>query len=133
MKSIVAAILISCIFSLGACNHTKPTNDIGTVRINNVPSEKVVLLSFVCKNEEVIMKLAYFDSQSKQLAAQYFFLNVMAEECVKFDNPSRFVIDEVVAEYKDYENDSIVVLKVKKEDTVGYVLVVKDKLVRGAI
>ena len=87
----------------------------------------------MCKNEETIMKLAYFDSQSKQLAAQYFFLNVMAEECVKFDNPSRFVIDEVVAEYKDFENDSIVVLKVKKENTVGYVLVVKDKLVRGAI
>ena len=78
MKSIVAA-LIFCIFSLGACNHTKPTNDIGTVRINNVPSEKIVLLSFMCKNEETIMKLAYFDSQSKQLAAQYFFLNLMAE------------------------------------------------------
>ena len=133
MKSIIAAILISCIFSLGACNHIKQTNDIGTVRVNSVPSEKVVLLSFMCKNEETIMKLAYFDSQSKQLAAQYFFLNVMAEECVKFDNPSRFVIDEVVAEYKDFENDSIVVLKVKKENTVGYVLVVKDKLVRGAI
>ena len=132
MKSIVAA-LIFCIFSLGACNHTKPTNDIGTVRVNSVPSEKVVLLSFVCKNEEVIMKLAYFDSQSKQLAAQYFFLNVMAEECVKFDNPSRFVIDEVVAEYKDFENDSIVVLKVKKEDKAGYVLVLKDNLVKGAI
>ena len=133
MKSIVAAALIFCIFSLGACNHTKPTNDIGTVRVNSVPSEKVVLLSFVCKHEEIIMKLAYFDSQSKQLAAQYFFLNLMAEECVKFDNPSKFVIDEVVAEYKDFENDSIVVLKVKKEDKAGYVLVLKDNLVRGAI
>ena len=132
MKSIVAA-LIFCIFSLGACNHTKPTNDIGTVRVNSVPSEKVVLLSFVCKHEEIIMKLAYFDSQSKQLAAQYFFLNLMAEECVKFDNPSKFVIDEVVAEYKDFENDSIVVLKVKKEDKTGYVLVLKDNLVKGAI
>lgn len=133
MKSIVAAALIFCIFSLGACNHTKPTNDIGTVRVNSVPSEKVVLLSFVCKHEEIIMKLAYFDSQSKQLAAQYFFLNLMAEECVKFDNPSKFVIDEVVAEYKDFENDSIVVLKVKKEDKAGYVLVLKDNLVKGAI
>ena len=132
MKSIVAA-LIFCIFSLGACNHTKPTNDIGTVRVNSVPSEKTVLLSFVCKHEEIIMKLAYFDSQSKQLAAQYFFLNLMAEECVKFDNPSKFVIDEVIAEYKDFENDSIVVLKVKKEDTVGYVLVLKDNLVKGVI
>ena len=133
MKSIVAAALIFCIFSLGACNHTKPTNDIGAVRVNSVPSEKVVLLSFVCKHEEIIMKLAYFDSQSKQLAAQYFFLNLMAEECVKFDNPSKFVIDEVVAEYKDFENDSIVVLKVKKEDKAGYVLVLKDNLVKGAI
>ena len=133
MKSIVAAALIFCIFSLGACNHTKPTNDIGTVRVNRVPSEKVVLLSFVCKHEEIIMKLAYFDSQSKQLAAQYFFLNLMAEECVKFDSPSKFVIDEVVAEYKDFENDSIVVLKVKKEDKAGYVLVLKDNLVKGAI
>ena len=132
MKSIAAA-LIFCIFSLGACNHTKPINDIGTVRVNSVPSEKVVLLSFVCKHEEIIMKLAYFDSQSKQLAAQYFFLNLMAEECVKFDNPSKFVIDEVVAEYKDFENDSIVVLKVKKEDKAGYVLVLKDNLVKGAI
>tara|TARA_R100000479_G_C6344594_1_gene186682 strand:- start:189 stop:587 length:399 start_codon:yes stop_codon:yes gene_type:complete len=132
MKSIVAA-LIFCIFSLGACNHTKPTNDTGTVRVNSVPSEKTVLLSFVCKHEEIIMKLAYFDSQSKQLAAQYFFLNLMAEECVKFDNPSKFVIDEVVTEYKDFENDSIVVLKVKKEDTVGYVLVLKDNLVKGVI
>ena len=75
MKSIVAAALIFCIFSLDACNHTKSSNDIGTVRVNSVPSEKVVFLSFVCKHEEIIMKLAYFDSQSKQLAAQYFFLN----------------------------------------------------------
>ena len=133
MKSIVAAALIFCIFSLGACNHTKSPNDIGTVRVNDVPSEKVVLLSFVCKHEEIIMKLAYFDSQSKHLAAQYFFLNIMAEECVKFDNPSKFIIDEVIAEYKDFENDSIVVLKVKKEDTAGYVLVLKDNLVKGAI
>lgn len=79
------------------------------------------------------MKLAYYDSMSKELAAQYFFMNIMARECVKFQDPVKFVVDEVLTEYTDYEDEDIVVLKVKKEAVTGYVLVLKNKLIQGAI
>ena len=79
------------------------------------------------------MKLAYYDSQSKLLAAQFFFMNIMAKECVKFEEPVKFVIDKVITEYTDYEDEDIVVLKVKNQAVTGYVLVIKNKLIEGTI
>tara|TARA_R100000700_G_scaffold6544_1_gene10173 strand:+ start:1002 stop:1400 length:399 start_codon:yes stop_codon:yes gene_type:complete len=129
------AALIFCIFlfSLAACKHIN--SDIGTIQSSSLeaPPEKIVLLSFLCRHEETIMKLAYYDSQSKSLAAQFFFMNVMAKECVKFEEPVKFVIDEVLTEYTDYEDEDIVVLKVKNQAVTGYVLVIKNKLIQGMI
>lgn len=135
------ATLFFCIFlfSLVACKHTN--SDIGTVHTKEtrpsvediLPPNALVLLSFLCRHEEIIMKLAYYDSMSKELAAQYFFTNLMARECVKFKDPVPFVVDEVLTEYTDYEDEDIVVLKVKKEAVTGYVLVIKNKLIQGAI
>ena len=129
------AALIFCIFvfSLAACKHTN--SDIGTIQSFSLeaPSEKIVLLSFLCRHEKTIMKLAYYDSQSKSLAAQFFFMNIMAKECVKFENPVKFVIDKVITEYTDYEDEDIVVLKVKNQAVTGYVLVIKNKLIQGTI
>jgi hypothetical protein len=129
------AVLIFCIFlfSLAACKHTN--SDIGTIQSSSLeaPSEKIVLLSFLCRHEKTIMKLAYYDSKSKSLAAQFFFMNIMAKECVKFEKPVKFVIDKVITEYTDYEDEAIVALKVKNQDVTGYVLVIKNKLIEGTI
>ena len=135
------ATLFFCIFlfSLTAGKHTN--SDIGTVQTketrpsvqDSLPPNAPVLLSLLCRHEEIIMKLAYYDSMSKELAAQYFFMNIMARECVKFQDPVKFVVDEVLTEYTDYEDEDIVVLKVKKEAVTGYVLVLKNKLIQGAI
>lgn len=127
------------LFFLSACNHTtidsSPNDNIGTVRTNEsvLPSEKEVLVSFVCRHEEIIMKLAYFDSQSKELAAEYFFISLMARECIKFERPSKFIIEDIITEYKDYENETVVILKIKKDNLTGYVLVIKNKLIQDSI
>ena len=129
------ATLFFCIFlfSLAACKHTN--SDIGTVQLSSLeaPSEKIVLLSFLCRHEKTIMKLAYYDIQSNSLAAQFFFMNIMAKECVKFEDPVKFVIDKVITEYTDYEDEDIVVLKVKNQAVTGYVLVIKNKLIQGTV
>ena len=135
------ATLFFCIFlfSLTACKHTN--SDIGTVQTketrpsvqDSLPPNAPVLLSFLCRHEEIIMKLAYYDSMSKELAAQYFFMNIMAKECVKFVEPVKFVIDKVITEYTDYEDEDIVVLKVKNQAVTGYVLVIKNKLIQGTV
>ena len=85
------ATLFFCIFlfSLTACKHTN--SEIGTVQTkearpsvqDSLPPNAPVLLSFLCRHEEIIMKLAYYDSMSKELAAQYFFMNIM-ERVVEF-------------------------------------------------
>lgn len=77
------------------------------------------------------MKLAHYDSQSKALASQYFNMLMMAKQCLLFQQPVEFEIEEVLAEYKDYDDDDVVILKVHspvKKEFKGYVLVIKNKL-----
>ena len=75
------------------------------------------------------MKLSQYDSTSIQLAAQYFFVATAAGECVRFDKPSLFKVEEILAEYKDYAGDEMLILKVSslsEHKFDGYVMVIKN-------
>ena len=75
------------------------------------------------------MKLAFYDSTSIQLAAQYFSILMAAQECVKFSNPQIFVIEEVLAEYKDTSKEDIMIVKARSDNHKnfeGYVLLIKN-------
>ena len=88
-----------------------------------------VLISFLCRHEKIIMKLSQYDSTSIQLAAQYFFVATAAGECVRFDKPSLFKVEEILAEYKDYAGDEMLILKVSslsEHKFDGYVMVIKN-------
>ena len=119
-------IFFLCIFAFTAipseCK-SEPTQKVAPSKTDTV------LISFLCRNEKIIMKLSQYDSKSVQLAAQYFFIATAAGECVRFDKPSLFKVEEIVAEYKDYDGDEMIVLKVSslsKHKFDGYVMVIKN-------
>ena len=120
-KFLAAVIFCITLVFTSACSSTVSTE-------NNASK---VLIAFVCQHEKIIMKLAHYDSQSKALASQYFNMLMMAKQCLLFQRPVEFEIEEVLAEYKDYDDDDMVILKVHspvKKEFKGYVLVIKNKL-----
>jgi len=120
-RFLAAVIFCITLVFTSACSSTVSTE-------NNASK---VLIAFVCQHEKIIMKLAHYDSQSKALASQYFNMLMMAKQCLLFQRPVEFEIEEVLAEYKDYDDDDMVILKVHspvKKEFKGYVLVIKNKL-----
>ena len=120
-RFLAAVIFCITLVFTSACSSTSSTE-------NNASK---VLIAFVCQHEKIIMKLAHYDSQSDALASQYFNMLMMAKQCLLFQRPVEFEIEEVVAEYKDYNETDMLVLKVHspvKKEFKGYVLVIKNKL-----
>lgn len=118
MKKFLASVLLSCVV-LTSCATPAETQQ----------EKEKVPISFLCKHEELIMKLAFYDSTSIQLAAQYFSILMAAQECVKFSNPQIFVIEEVLAEYKDTSKEDIMIVKARSADHKnfeGYVLLIRN-------
>ena len=118
MKKFLAAVLLSCVV-LTSCATPAETQQ----------EKEKVPISFLCKHEELIMKLAFYDSTSIQLAAQYFSVLMAAKECVKFSNPQIFVIEEVLAEYKDTSKEDIMIVKARSDNHKnfeGYVLLIRN-------
>ena len=120
MKKFLAVVLLSCVV-LTSCVTPAETQQV---------KEKVPI-SFLCKHEELIMKLAFYDSTSIQLASQYFGMLMAAKECVRFPSPQVFQIEEVLAEYTDLEKEKIMIIKarsVEHKNFQGYVLLIKNKV-----
>ena len=120
-RFLAAVIFCITLVFTSACSSTVSTEN----------NSSKVLIAFVCQHEKIIMKLAHYDSQSKALASQYFNMLMMAKQCLLFQRPVEFEIEEVVAEYKDYNETDMLVLKVHspvKKEFKGYVLVIKNKL-----
>ena len=120
-RFLAAVIFCITLVFTSACSSTVSTEN----------NSSKVLIAFVCQHEKIIMKLAHYDSQSKALASQYFNMLMMAKQCLLFQQPVEFEIEEVVAEYKDYNETDMLVLKVHspvKKEFKGYVLVIKNKL-----
>ena len=120
-RFLAAVIFCITLVFTSACSSTVSTEN----------NSSKVLIAFVCQHEKIIMILAHYDSQSAALASQYFNMLMMAKQCLLFQQPVEFEIEEVLAEYKDYDDDDVVILKVHspvKKEFKGYVLVIKNKL-----
>ena len=120
MKKFLAAVLLSCVV-LTSCVTPAETQQ----------EKEKVPISFLCKHEELIMKLAFYDSTSIELAAQYFGILMAAKECVRFSSPQIFQIEEILAEYKDTSKEDIMIIKARSADHKnfeGYVLLMKNKV-----
>ena len=118
MKKFLAAVLLSCVV-LTSCVTPAETQQ----------EKEKVPISFLCKHEELIMKLAFYDSTSIELAAQYFGILMAAKECVRFSSPQIFQIEEILAEYKDTSKEDIMIIKARSADHKnfeGYVLLIKN-------
>jgi len=120
VKKFLAAVLLSCVV-LTSCVTPAETQQ----------EKEKVPISFLCKHEELIMKLAFYDSTSIELAAQYFGILMAAKECVRFSSPQIFQIEEILAEYKDTSKEDIMIIKARSADHKnfeGYVLLMKNKV-----
>ena len=118
MKKFLAAVLLSCVV-LTSCVTPAETQQ----------EKEKVPISFLCKHEELIMKLAFYDSTSIELAAQYFGILMAAKECVRFSSPQVFQIEEILAEYKDTSKEDIMIVKARSDNHKnfeGYVLLIKN-------
>ena len=107
LKIFTAAAIVFCVFLSSCASTIKPAR-----------SKEAVLIHFVCEKEEQILQLATYDRKS-------------VHQCIKFEKPMMFTIEEVLGEYKDYAKDSVSIVKVSKPENPafkGYVILVNDRL-----
>lgn len=120
LKGLTAAAILFCVFISSCASTIKPAR-----------SKEAVLIHFVCETEEQILQLATYDRKSAHLAAQYFMVLITSNQCIRFQKPMMFTIEEVLGEYTDFAKDTVSVVKVSKPDNPsfkGYVILVNDKL-----
>ena len=120
LKIFTAAAIVFCVFLSSCASTIKPAR-----------SKEAILIQFVCETEKQILQLATYDRKSVHLAAQYFMVLIGSNQCIKFEKPMMFTIEEVLGEYKDYAKDSVSIVKVSKPENPafkGYVILVNDRL-----
>ena len=120
LKIFTAVVIFFCVFLSSCASTIKPAR-----------SKEAILIQFVCETEKQILQLATYDRKSAHLAAQYFTVLIASNQCIRFEKPMMFAIDEILGEYTDYAKDTVSVVKVSKPDNPsfkGYVILVNDRL-----
>lgn len=120
VKILTAVVVVFCVFLSSCASTIKPAR-----------SKEAVLIHFVCEKEQQILQLATYDRKSVHLAAQYFMVLIGSNQCIKFEKPMMFTVEEILGEYKDYAKDLVSIVKVSKpgdSSLKGYVILVNDKL-----
>ena len=120
LKGLTAAAILFCVFISSCASTIKPAR-----------SKEAILIHFVCETEEQILQLATYDRKSVHLAAQYFMVLIRSNQCIRFEKPMMFAIDEILGEYTDFAKESVAIVKVSKPDNPslkGYVILINDRL-----
>jgi len=114
--TLIKLFLVGCFALLPTCISAEETWSIGDE----------VAAFFVCKQEKDVMDLVMADSKSQEAFAGKIVEKKITQDCIKIFPPMKFAVSEIISSYKDHQQITNTILKVKSsinDMLVGYIIV----------
>lgn len=119
MKLLLTLFLVAVLTVLPSCSTAQAKEEAW-----NIGDGVTVFL--LCETEKDIMDIALADSKGEENFQNTLTKKQLKGKCIRLDPPSNFVVNDIIANYKDHDQVSNVIIKVQSiinKKFFGYIVV----------